>query len=95
MLLPEYRCQVIFSKTPCHRKCVNGPLHGGPNSMRPAGQGGMLASPTQGVAVPSDLISNAKLIALLRRYMMEHAKSATRSICLCPICVEARRLLET
>lgn len=42
----------------------------------------------------SSLIPNAKLIALLRRYMMEHAKSSTRSICLCPICVEARKLLE-
>jgi hypothetical protein len=42
----------------------------------------------------SDLISHAKLITLLRRDMMEHAKSATRSTCLCPICVDARRLLE-
>ena len=42
----------------------------------------------------SELIPNAKLIAMLRRYMMEHAKSATRSVCLCPICVDARKLLE-
>ncbi len=42
----------------------------------------------------SDPISNAKLIALLRRFMMEHAKSASRSICLCPICVDARKMLE-
>ena len=41
-----------------------------------------------------DPISNAKLIALLRRFMMEHAKSATRSICFCPICVDARKVLE-
>jgi hypothetical protein len=26
--------------------------------------------------------------------MMEHAKTATRSICLCPICVDARKLLD-
>ncbi|WLT31627.1 hypothetical protein [Geothrix sp. PMB-07] len=39
-------------------------------------------------------IPNAKLLALLRRFMMEHAKSASRSICLCPICVDARKLLE-
>jgi hypothetical protein len=44
--------------------------------------------------VSPDPISNAKLIALLRRFMMEHAKSATRSICFCPICVDARRMLE-
>jgi len=44
--------------------------------------------------VSSELIPNAKLIALLRRFMMEHAKSATRSICLCPICVDTRKLLE-
>lgn len=42
----------------------------------------------------SDPLSNAKLIALLRRFMMEHAKSATRAICQCPICVDARKLLE-
>ena len=42
----------------------------------------------------SDPVSNAKLMALLRRYMLEHAKSATRSICLCPICVDARKLFE-
>lgn len=42
----------------------------------------------------SDLISNAKLLALLRRFMMEHAKSATRAVCHCPICVDARKLLE-
>jgi hypothetical protein len=44
--------------------------------------------------VSSDLIPSAKLIALLRRYLMEHAKSATRSVCLCPICVDTRKLLE-
>lgn len=43
----------------------------------------------------SDAISNAKLIALIRRFLMEHAKSASRSICHCPICVDARKLLET
>jgi hypothetical protein len=42
----------------------------------------------------SEVIPNAKLIAMLRRFMMEHAKSATRSVCLCPICVDARKLLE-
>lgn len=42
----------------------------------------------------SELIPNAKLIALLRRFMMEHAKSATRAVCLCPICVDARKLLD-
>jgi hypothetical protein len=42
----------------------------------------------------SSPIAHAKLIALLRRFMMEHAKSATRSICLCPICVDARKILE-
>jgi hypothetical protein len=42
----------------------------------------------------SDPIPTAKLMALLRRFMMEHAKSATRSICLCPICVDARKLFE-
>ncbi|MFN7958720.1 MAG: hypothetical protein U0P46_10435 [Holophagaceae bacterium] len=42
----------------------------------------------------SDSLPNAKLIALLRRFMMEHAKSASRSICHCPICVDARKLLE-
>ncbi len=47
-----------------------------------------------GAPVSSELIPNAKLIALLRRFMMEHAKSATRSVCLCPICVDARKLLE-
>lgn len=41
-----------------------------------------------------DSISNAKLIALVRRFLMEHAKSASRSICYCPICVDARKLLE-
>ena len=41
-----------------------------------------------------DLISNAKLMALLRRFMMEHSKSASRSICLCSICVDARKLLD-
>lgn len=41
-----------------------------------------------------DAISNAKLIALLRRFLMEHAKSASRSICQCPICVDTRKLLE-
>lgn len=44
--------------------------------------------------MPEDLVSNARLIALLRRYMLEHAKNATRSICLCPICVDAKKLLE-
>jgi len=44
--------------------------------------------------VSQDPITNAKLLALLRRYMMEHAMSASRSICLCPICVDARKLLE-
>ncbi len=39
-------------------------------------------------------ISKAKLMALLRRFMMEHAKSASRSICHCTICVDARKLLE-
>jgi len=47
-----------------------------------------------GVTVSAETISNPKLIALLRRFMMEHAKSASRSICLCPICVDARKLLE-
>ena len=47
-----------------------------------------------GASVSSDVIPNAKLIAMLRRFMMEHAKSATRSVCLCPICVDARKLLE-
>ena len=42
----------------------------------------------------SNPISHAKLIALLRRFMMEHAKSASRSICLCPICVDARKVFE-
>lgn len=42
----------------------------------------------------SDPISNAKLIALVRRFLMEHAKSASRSICHCPICEDARKLLE-
>ncbi|GLH73138.1 hypothetical protein GETHLI_16400 [Geothrix limicola] len=41
-----------------------------------------------------EAISNAKLIALLRRFMMEHAKSASRSICMCPICVDARKVLD-
>lgn len=50
--------------------------------------------PAHGVAVPPDSVPNAKLMALLRRYMMEHAKSASRSVCLCPICVDARKLLE-
>ncbi len=36
----------------------------------------------------------ARLIALLRRFQLDHAKSATRSVCLCPICVDTRRLLE-
>jgi hypothetical protein len=44
--------------------------------------------------VSSDPLSTPKLIALLRRFMMEHAKSASRSICHCPICVDARKLLE-
>jgi hypothetical protein len=44
--------------------------------------------------VSSEIIPNAKLIVLLRRFMMEHAKTATRSICLCPICVDARKLLD-
>jgi hypothetical protein len=44
--------------------------------------------------VASDPIPNAKLIALVRRFLMEHAKSASRSICLCPICVDARKILE-
>ena len=47
-----------------------------------------------GAPVSSEVIPNAKLIAMLRRFMMEHAKSATRSVCLCPICVDARKLLE-
>jgi hypothetical protein len=51
-------------------------------------------SPVDGAPVSSDPVSNAKLILLLRRFMMEHAKSATRSVCHCPICVDARRLLE-
>jgi hypothetical protein len=42
----------------------------------------------------SELISNAKLLVLLKRFLMEHAKSASRSVCLCPICVDARKLLE-
>jgi hypothetical protein len=50
--------------------------------------------PVIGATVSSDPISNAKLLALLRRFMMEHAKSASRSICLCPICVDARKMLE-
>jgi hypothetical protein len=44
--------------------------------------------------VAADSISHAKLVALLRRFMMEHAKSASRSICLCPICVDARKMFE-
>ena len=44
--------------------------------------------------MPQDPVSNAKLIALLRRFLMEHAKSASRSICQCPICVDSRKLLE-
>lgn len=44
--------------------------------------------------MPPDSVPNAKLMALLRRYMMEHAKSASRSVCLCSICVDARKLLE-
>lgn len=44
--------------------------------------------------MPPDAISHAKLIALLRRFMMEHAKSASRSVCLCPICVDARKMFE-
>ena len=47
-----------------------------------------------GVTVSSESISNAQLMALVRRFMMEHTKSASRSICLCPICVDARKLLE-
>jgi len=50
--------------------------------------------PSRGAPVSPDPISNAKLIALLRRFLMEHAKSASRSICHCPICVDARKLLE-
>ena len=42
----------------------------------------------------ADLIPHAKLMALLRRYMMEHAKSSTRSVCLCRICVDARKLFD-
>ncbi len=42
----------------------------------------------------ADLIPHAKLMALLRRFMMEHAKSSTRSICFCPICVDARKLID-
>lgn len=41
-----------------------------------------------------EAIAPAKLIVLLRRFMMEHAKSATRSVCMCPICVDARKLLD-
>jgi hypothetical protein len=47
-----------------------------------------------GAPVPSNPIPNAKLIILLRRFMMEHAKSATRSVCYCPICVDARKMLD-
>lgn len=50
--------------------------------------------PSRGASVSPDPISNAKLIALVRRFLMEHAKSASRSICHCPICVDARKLLE-
>jgi hypothetical protein len=55
---------------------------------------GVRRAPAIGAVVSSDLIPPAKLIALLRRYMMEHAKSATRSICHCAICVDARKLLD-
>jgi hypothetical protein len=50
--------------------------------------------PRQGSPMSVDLVSKAKLMALLRRFMMEHSKSASRSICHCPICVDARKLLE-
>ncbi len=53
-----------------------------------------VASPAFGAFVSSEPISNPRLIALLRRFMMEHAKSASRSICMCPICVDARKLLD-
>jgi len=46
------------------------------------------------VLVSSDQVSKAKLISILRRFMMEHAKSASRAVCLCSICVDARKLLE-
>lgn len=57
---------------------------------RPSG----LSARSPGVPVSPEAIAPAKLIALLRRFMMEHAKSATRSVCLCPICVDARKLLD-
>lgn len=41
-----------------------------------------------------EAVSSAKLLALLRRFMMEHAKASSRVTCLCPICVDARKLLE-
>jgi hypothetical protein len=44
--------------------------------------------------VSPEPIPPTKLIALLRRYMMEHAKTATRAVCLCSICVDARKLLD-
>jgi hypothetical protein len=55
---------------------------------------GLDQPPAKGAHVSSDSISTPKLLALLRRFMMEHAKSASRSICHCPICVDARKLLE-
>jgi hypothetical protein len=51
-------------------------------------------APLPGVRVSLDLVSNAKLIALLRRFLMEHAKSSSQVVCYCPICVDARKLLE-
>ena len=53
-----------------------------------------MGMPRHWSSMSADLISNAKLMALLRRYMMEHSKSSTRSVCLCPICVDARKLLD-
>jgi len=58
------------------------------------GQALVWVRPAPGVVVSSEVIPNAKLIALLRRFMMEHAKSASRSVCYCPICVDARKLLD-
>lgn len=54
----------------------------------------MVGTPHPWSPMSADLIPHAKLMALLRRFMMEHAKSSTRSICFCPICVDARKLID-
>jgi hypothetical protein len=35
-----------------------------------------------------------KLLAIIRRYRMEHLKASSQMKCMCVICVEAERLLD-